>query len=273
MSTFITQADTIAFLSSLPEQSVEAVVTSPPYNLGMAYGCYRDSRDDYDLWTVEWLAQALRVSRKGVFLNIGGKASGQTELFRTMGAIAEAYTIQNAIVWAKSVTIDGLTHGHFKPINSCLYVNNCHEYVLHVVNELAPVDRLSIGVPFTDKSNIARFKGNRGRDRRCRGSVWHLPYETRQKKLEHPSTYPMDLALMMIGLAGGDGTIVDPFLGSGTTAVACQQMGRDFMGCDIDPDYIAMAWLAVRMAMDKDRHANREKHCATPDHEGAPRAA
>jgi site-specific DNA-methyltransferase (adenine-specific) len=246
----ILQNDCLDLLKSLEDQSIEVVVTSPPYNIGMTYNQYHDGVDGYIDWSIRWMTEALRVSRKGLVVNLGAKASDQNQLFLLMGWVAASFNIQNTIVWAKSVSIDDRTHGHFKPINSNYYINNCHEYVFHITNQKTPIERKAVGVPFTHKSNVLRFAWNKGEDRRCRGSVWHVPYPTRQKELHHPASYPEDLAEMMIKLVGGTGTVVDPFLGSGTTAVVCQRLGRDFLGCDIDPDYVQHAQDRLNKSID-----------------------
>ena len=73
----------------------------------------------------------------------------------------------------------GITHnisvGHYKPINSSRYINDCHEYIFHLSkNGDLELDRLAIGVEYQDKSNVGRWEGAR-EDRRCRGSTWFVP--------------------------------------------------------------------------------------------------
>ena len=72
-----------------------------------------------------------------------------------------------------------MSRGHFKPINSPRFLNDCHEYIFHFTPRgRTIIDRLALGVPYADKSNIARWSHTRGRDRRCRGNTWFIPYET-----------------------------------------------------------------------------------------------
>jgi site-specific DNA-methyltransferase (adenine-specific) len=171
------------------------------------------------------------------------KASNQTFLYQVIGALTQIADIQATIVWAKSVHVGGKTFGHFKPVNSDKYLNNCHEFILHLVNKNTKVaiDKLAIGVPFEDKTNITRFRGNAGSDVRCRGNVWFVPHVTRTKKLLHPATYSVELATMMIKYIATSEVICDPFVGSGTTAVAALKLKLPFMGCDISKKYIDAA--------------------------------
>jgi site-specific DNA-methyltransferase (adenine-specific) len=105
------------------------------------------------------------------------------------------------------------------------------------------LDRLAIGVPFKDKSNIAR-RGH-ARDVRCRGNTWFIPYRTVQTKAEkfnHPGTFPVDLPRWCIRLHGKPGaTVLDPFAGAGTTLVAAEREGAVGIGIEIDAAYVAVA--------------------------------
>src|SRR5467141_323926 len=87
-----------------------------------------------------------------------------------------------------------------------------------------------LGVPYQDKSNVARWRHTRGSDLRCRGNTWFIPYETiqsRAKERPHPATFPVQLAEWCIKLHGVSRvqTMLDPFLGIGNSAVAAQRCG------------------------------------------------
>lgn len=240
-------SDAVDFLRAMANNSCDALVTSPPYNIDVKYDVYDDklSDDEYVEWTLTWVREALRVAKSGLFLNIGAKASGRTQLYYLLGRLTEIADMQNTVIWCKSVHVVDKSYGHFKPINSEKYINNTFEYVFHLVRkkEHVNISKLAVGVPFEDKSNIKRFKGNGG-DLRCRGSVWFVPYKTRNEKLEHPATYSIELAEMMIKLSGA-ATVCDPFMGSGTTAVAAVRLGVCYSGCDISENYVFQAQMRV----------------------------
>ena len=86
-----------------------------------------------------------------------------------------------------------LAVGHYKPINSPRFVNDCHEFIFHFTPAgRTPLDRRAIGVPYQDASNIARWQTG-GSNLRCRGNTWFIPYETiqnRDKDRPHPATFP-----------------------------------------------------------------------------------
>jgi site-specific DNA-methyltransferase (adenine-specific) len=141
--------------------------------------------------------------------------------------------------------VDDLAVGHFKPIVSNRFLNDCHEYVFHFTKDgKSTLDKLSVGVPYQDKSNIGRWKQAK-QDKRDRGNTWFIPYETIQMRKErpHPATFPIKLPEMCISLHGlkEKMVVMDPFLGIGSTAVASTKLGVSFVGFEIDKDYVDMA--------------------------------
>ena len=247
--------------------AVNVVVTSPPYNLGIKYSKYDDtiSRQEYLAWIGEWASAVTRVLHDdgSLFLNIGGKPTDPNVPFQVLHAVQQHLKLQNTIHWIKSIAIDkanvgdypGITQdvsvGHFKPINSPRFVNDQHEYIFHLTKRGdVKLDRLAIGVPYQDKSNVTRWKSAKN-DVRCRGNTWFIPYETiksRAQERPHPATFPVQLAEMCIKLHGLKKTqlVLDPFLGIGQSAVAALNLEKDFVGFEIDRAYYDQAVKRVR---------------------------
>ena len=284
--------DCVKGMSRLGDESVDLVVTSPPYNLGISYGKYSDrqDRESYLNWCGEWAKQIRRVlkSSDSFFLNIGAAPSNSMLPHEIVMALRGSFELQNTLHWIKSIAIDDRcsrrpagdatrrqqthrsrafhppshssgaaarkaatairSYGHFKPISSKRFLNDCHEYIFHFTKTgRVELDRLAIGVPYQDKSNIARWSHTRGSDLRCRGNTWFVPYETiqnREKERPHPATFPVQLAEWCIKLHGVKRveTMLDPFLGIGNSAVAAQRCGvKNFIGFEIDETYLAEA--------------------------------
>jgi len=253
--------------------SVDVVVTSPPYNLGIEYGTYDDriNRDEYLEWTRAWTSEVARVlSPKGsFFLNIGSKPSDPWVPFEVAMELRETFVLQNVIHWVKSIAIshedvgdypairEDIAVGHYKPINSKRFINDCHEYIFHFTHKGdVTLDRLAVGVPYQDKSNINRWtrEGSSPIDLRCRGNTWFIPYETitrRSSERPHPATFPSKLPEMCIKLHGLDRCrlVMDPFLGLGNTAIACVRLGMPFVGYEIDRFYFAKSVERVTQAV------------------------
>jgi site-specific DNA-methyltransferase (adenine-specific) len=244
-------------MSALADDSVDVTVTSPPYNLGIDYGKYSDrtDRQSYLQWCREWAAQVRRLlkSNGSFFLNIGSAPSNPMLPHEIVNELRELFILQNAIHWIKAISIedregDVRSFGHFKPIASKRFLNDCHEYIFHFTKTgRVEIDRLALGVPYQDKSNISRWHHTGGSDRRCRGNTWFIPYQTiqnREKERPHPATFPVQLAEWCIKLHGVSrvDTVLDPFLGIGNSAVAAKRCGvKNFIGFEIDEGYLAEA--------------------------------
>jgi site-specific DNA-methyltransferase (adenine-specific) len=263
--------DCVEVLRQLPAASLDVIVTSPPYNLGVRYRSYNDTmpRADYLQWTGQWVSHAASAldPRGSLFLNVGAKPTDPWTALDVAQAVRPHLRLQNTIHWVKSIAIekaaagararldDDLAVGHYKPINSKRFVHDCHEFVFHFTpNADTPLDRQAIGVRYQDPSNIGRWE-TASSGVRCRGNTWFIPYETiqnRDKDRPHPATFPPKLPEMCLKLHGLERirTVADPFLGLGSTAVACAQLGLNFIGIEMDEDYL-------REAVERTRSAHR----------------
>lgn len=262
-------ADCVEVFRQLPANSVDVIVTSPPYNLGIQYNRYQDtlSRSEYLEWTNTWVAAAARVLRPdgSLFLNVGAKPTDPWTALDVAHTVRSHLQLQNIIHWIKSIAIEqdaagaaaGLTRplavGHYKPINSDRFLNDCHEFIFHFTpHGSTALDRLALGVPYQDQSNIARWRAAAD-GLRCRGNTWFIPYETIQRRdrdRPHPATFPSKLpeqCLRLHGL-GRVQLAMDPFTGLGSTAVACARLGVNFIGSEIDEMYLKEAVARMRDA-------------------------
>ena len=261
--TVIYRRDCVAGMRDLLDpESVDVVVTSPPYNLGISYRSYDDTvpRTEYLDWIATWGEAVHRVlARDGsLFLNIAGKPSDPCGPFDVLSRLRERFVLQNTIHWIKSIAIDAevvgtnssvtenVAIGHYKPINSQRYVNDCHEYIFHLTKfGDVELDRRAIGVEYQDKSNVTRWAAAR-HDRRCRGNTWFVPYRTiksRDRDRPHPATFPVRIPMMCARLHGIERVerVMDPFLGLGHSALACKALGVRFVGFETDEGYFAEA--------------------------------
>lgn len=230
-------------LKVMPENIIDVVVTSPPYNFGVAYNEYEDKQTEtsylWNLCRVFKHARRVLKSDGSVFLNLSGRPTDPLFPFRVVDCLKDlGFVVQNTIHWIKSISIGEDTVGHFKPINSKRYLNSPHEYIFHLSKSgNNALQRTAIGVPYKDKTNIKRW--NRENDLRCRGNVWFIPYETTQAKSIHPCSFPVQLPRWCIQLHGvKEGLVVlDPFMGVGTVGVACKELDVSFIGIELDQLY------------------------------------
>jgi site-specific DNA-methyltransferase (adenine-specific) len=261
--------DCLSVLPALDRASVGCVVTSPPYNLGIRYRTYKDDlpRTDYLNWTDRWLRQLSGVltTRGSLYLNIGAKPTDPWIPLEVAQVARRYFKLQNTIHWVKSIAIDrdavgaaagfdkDMAVGHYKPINSDRFVNDCHEFIFHFSpGGRTPLDRRAVGVPYQDASNAKRW-ANGGEGLRCRGNTWFIPYDTiqsRDRDRPHPASFPEKIPEQCIRLHGVEraATVLDPFLGLGSTAVAAARLGLDFIGIELDDHYLKEAVRRVREA-------------------------
>lgn len=245
---------------------IDVIVTSPPYNIKKQYSQYKDNKERTEY--LDWLEEIAKSSidvmndKGSFFLNISGTPSDPfLALEAAMRFQRAGYTLQNVIHWIKSISFekddvgkshnlqeDGVTIGnaaigHFKPIVSDRFLTDCHEYIFHFTkNGEVKLDKLAVGVPYQDKTNIGRWKSAK-QDKRDRGNTWFIPYPTINESRPHPAVFPEKLPYLCIKLHGvKPGMIVyDPFMGIGTTALACLSLGVNYIGTEIDEEYIKVA--------------------------------
>lgn len=265
--------DCLQVLTTLPDASFDLVVTSPPYNLGINYKSFKDTapREEFLAWCQQWAAELKRVMADDAsfFLNVGAAPANPLMPHQLILALTDGpnplFVLQNTFHWIKSITIETrsaefVSAGHFKPINSHRFVNDCHEYIFHLTKAgNVTLDRRAAGVPYQDKSNIARWGHTGGADLRCRGNNWFIPYETinsRDKDRPHPATFPVALVEQCIRIHGKKEAtrLIDPFLGIGTSAVAAnRQKIAHFTGIEMDAQYLETA--RERITAESNKHS------------------
>jgi len=270
--------DCLKGLATLDDNFIDVIITSPPYNIGIKYNEYSDtkSRDDYLNWMEELAESCKRVMKDdgSFFLNVGNTASDPWIAIDVSNRFRKHFVMQNMIHWIKSIAISresmgnyahikaSIAVGHYKPITSKRFHNQCHEFIFHFTKHgNVPLDKLSIGVPYQDKSNIKRWKSKTG-DLRDRGNTWFIPYETIKESRPHPSVFPVCLPEMCIKDHGIQRTelVLDPFMGIGTTAIAAIRENKNFIGFEIDKEYLKIAndWIATEYKKKKENKSQRK---------------
>jgi site-specific DNA-methyltransferase (adenine-specific) len=166
------------------------------------------------------------------FLNVSGAPFDSLLPLEVAKAFSDpGYKLQNTIHWIKSISIEkediaktgsfsqskNVSLGHFKLIISKRFLNDFREYIFHLTKDGdVKSDKLAIGVPYQDKTNIGRWKSSK-EDKRDRGNVWFIPFQTIRKERPPPAIFPEILPYLCIKLHGiKKGMLVyDPFMGLG----------------------------------------------------------
>ena len=286
-------SDCVKGMSALPKGSVDVVVTSPPYNLGIKYSTYKDNkpRQDYLAWMNEVFVAVKHCLKDDghFFLNMGYSNIDPWVGMDVAQVARNNFVLQNHINWVKSIHVNDKTSGHFKPINSQRYMCPTWEHLFHFTKDgNVNIDRLSVGVEYEyyeanirskkatklrklikesnwvlsltetiiDEQNVSKIKNElkleeenlAKKDKpnlRDKGNCWYIPYETinsKELKGKHPAIFPVKLVEECIKVSGiKSGIVLDPFMGTGTTAIAALNQGCEYLGFDVDNDYIAFA--------------------------------
>jgi site-specific DNA-methyltransferase (adenine-specific) len=222
-------------MSELPEGSVHLMVTSPPYNVGKEY--------DADLTLDEYLAflqrawrEVLRVLVDGGRMcinvaNLGRKPYIPLHAFILQGALELGFFMRGEIIWNKAASVSPSTAWGSWQSAANPTLRDVHEYILV----------FSKGSFSRKKSPASPDTIGRDEFLEATRSVWTFPTET-ARKVGHPAPFPVELPRRLIQLYTFAGDLVlDPFMGSGQTAIAAMRSGRRFVGYETDPGYVKLA--------------------------------
>ena len=246
----IFNGDCLEFIKNTEDNYYDVVVTSPPYNININYNNYNDIRDDYIEWLVEIFNEVCRVLKPTghLFLNMASTKKNPFAPYKIAEKIN--WELQNNIVWAKSIEIDGYVRGYNIPTSSKRYLKNGWEHLFHFTqNGNTPIDLELSGVPYNKNYNNAERAFKRtGKTWTPTTTCWHYTYQSKATKeinkqitgdKLHPAIFPKKLVEKCIKVSGlKNGIVFDPFAGTGTTMVVAKEMGLKYFGCEIDKDYV-----------------------------------
>jgi site-specific DNA-methyltransferase (adenine-specific) len=252
--------DCLEVLKSLPENSIDLIFTSPPYadQRKKTYGGINPN--DYVEWFLPRAEQFLRVLKpSGTFiLNIkervvnGERHTYVLELILNMRRQGWLWTEE--FIWHKKNSYPGKWPNRFRDnwerlirFNKSKKFNMYQEAVMVPVGEWAKdrLANLSETDKIRDESRVGSGFGKNvskwvGRDKVYPTNVIHTATECANQN--HSAAFPLDLPEWFIKLFTQPGDLVlDPFIGSGTTAVAAIKLGRSYLGIDNNPEYIELS--------------------------------
>lgn len=228
-------------MDELDDGAIDAIITSPPYNVGKDYsanGQKYDDKQDY----IDYLDSLERVfvecyrvaSEKCLFfLNIGDSAKHQGKSEDVVRRAEKAgFTRLQTVIWVKSI----FGKGHYTPSGRNRRLNNLWEYVFILYKtKKYKMQPKRIGIPYSDKSNVGRYSKV---DRRDAGDIWFIPYTKTTGatiKKGHEAPFPVELPYRCLQLVKNPMTVLDPFTGTGSTLSAAQELGITGYGYEILP--------------------------------------
>lgn len=223
--------DCLEIMKDIPDKSVDLVVTSPPYNLSIkktfskdttsnwkgkwnnskiqstGYDIHNDymPEDKYIAWQKNVLAECFRLIKKDGAIFYNHKWRVQKGLFQQRPEIVAGLPVRQIIIWKKAGGIN-FREGFFLPTYEVIYLIAKPDF------KLAP--------------KVNRY-----------GDVWSI---TQERNSWHPAPFPIEIASRCVEATKGN-IILDPFMGSGTTALACKNLNKTYIGIDISQNYCDQA--------------------------------
>ena len=220
--------NTVDVMKEIPDNSIDLIVTSPPYNLknstgnGMkdgrggkwsnaalvsGYSHHNDNmpHNEYVKWQRDCLSEMLRIIPENGAIFYNHKWRVQAGLLQDRNDIVSGLPVRQIIIWKRKGGIN-FNPGYFLPTYEVIYL-------------------------------IAKPKFKLAKKANAYGDVWEFGQETKNK---HPAPFPVALIERII-LSTNAKIILDPFMGSGTTALVAKNLERQFVGIDISPEYCEMA--------------------------------
>jgi site-specific DNA-methyltransferase (adenine-specific) len=236
--------DCIESLQEMPRESVDLVVTDPPYNIGIDYGngAKADRRPDYHDWCAQWIGGCYRALRPHGSLWI---VSGQEHGAEIDTAIQRAgMTMRNRITWHETFGV--YCRRKF---------GRCSRPIYYAVKDPKhfTFNAEAVTIPSARQEKYADKRANPAG--KIMGDVWQInrvcgTFCERVKGV--PTQLPEKLVDRIIRVSSKHGdAILDPFAGSGTTLAVAARLGRGGVGCELNPEYAALAEQRIAQALSK----------------------
>ncbi len=209
--------DCIEVMKTLDSESIKVIVTSPPYNLGNSTGGYdwkkpllkngydnypdKIPKEEYISWQRNCISEMMRILRPDGAIFYNHKFRIERGLLQDNSEILSGFPVRQLIIWQRSGGTN-FSQSFFLPTYEVIYLITKPEFKLE-----------------PKKNGI--------------GDVWKV---TQELNSSHPAPFPLGIPTRCIESVG-PGIVLDPFMGSGTTAVASEQLGRDWIGIEKSPKY------------------------------------
>lgn len=239
--------DAVSVMQSIPDSSIDLIVTSPPYNLknstgnGMkdgrggkwskaallnGYSHHNDCmpHEEYVKWQREILTEGMRILADNGAFFYNHKWRVQAGLLQDRQDIVQGFPVRQIIIWQRAGGIN-FNPGYFLPTYEVIYLIAKEHF------RLAP------------KANAY-------------GDVWEFPQEMNNI---HPAPFPTALIERIISSTNAQ-LVLDPFMGSGTTAIAARNTGRNFIGIEISPEYCSLAGERLKDLIEIDNSKRSNSH-------------
>jgi site-specific DNA-methyltransferase (adenine-specific) len=234
----IIQGDCLSLLRSLPDESVDITFADPPFNLGKKYGSYRDNvkMEEYLEWCRKWISEMVRVTKPTGSIFVHNVPQWLTYYAHFLNQLAD---FKHWISWDAPTA----------PMGKSL--QPAHYGILYYAKEAKQNKFYEIRYPHKRCRKCGYLLKDYGGKKESLhpfgplvSDVWTDIHRIKHDKYrdEHPCQLPVHLLERVILMSTDENDIVlDPFVGTGTTAIAAKRVGRRYIGFDVDPTYVDTA--------------------------------
>ena len=243
--------DCLKAMNYMPDACVDLMITDPPYNLTKNFGktTFRERDfDTYKKWLDSWLQKTVRLLKPDASVYIC--ADWKTSI--AIPEIAGKYFIlQNRISWEREKG-RGATNNWKNCLEDIWFFTKSKDYKFNI--DAVKIQRPVLAPYRDDKGNPKDWQEKNGTKFRLThpSNFWtdiSIPFWSMPENTPHPTQKPEKLAAKLILASSDEGDVVfDPFLGSGTTAVAAKKLGRRFIGIEREKEYAALAMKRLALA-------------------------
>jgi site-specific DNA-methyltransferase (adenine-specific) len=238
------QGNSIEWLTSLKDESVDLVFADPPYNIKKADWDTFESQEQYIQWSMQWICQAARVLKPTGSLYICGFSEILADLKHPASKYFHCY---RWLVWYyKNKANLGSDWG--RAHESILHFRKSNKVKLNTDDVRIPYGTHTLKYPSHPQAETSAY----GKGEKKRGNWLPNPKGAKPKDVieipttcngmgettPHPTQKPEELLRkFVLASSQTDDLVIDPFSGSGTTIVVAEQLNRRWMGCDLNPEY------------------------------------
>ncbi|MBT43833.1 MAG: restriction endonuclease [Idiomarina sp.] len=237
----IINEDCIEGMAKLDDCSVDLIIADPPYNLNKNFGQWDESKnkDNWLPWSKLWLDQCKRVLKPTGSIFVYGIHHHLCWLQCYMYELDLKYRRQ--IIWYYENGFSGYKNtlqAHYEPL---LWFSKSDKYTYNPIREpYKSTDRLKHKVTKNGKVWTPHPDG------RLAGDVWQFPTlagrRFKDEKVDHPTQKPLSISRRIVKHFSNEGdTVLVPFVGSGSECVAAKEFAREYIGFELNPDYIKIA--------------------------------
>ena len=239
-------SDAITFLNKIEDESITLMVCDPPYGIGIDDWDVFKSENEYFEFMYSWLEISLKKIKPNGSLYLFNNSYNSAIILNFLKN--KNVHFQNWITWYKKDGFTALTKKYNRVQETILFFTKDNKnYIFNYDDIRVPYDSTS-RIKSAEKTGILKngkrwFPNPNGK--LC-GDVWEFSSEKNRNRINgktvkqfHMTPKPLEMIKRIIKASSNEGDIIlDLFMGSGTTALACKELNRNFVGCDINSDYV-----------------------------------